>query len=178
MARSLFTSSLRYYYRHQRFCLWLFCCAILLLILWYFTSAGSWTAEYSGKLWRKQQHGEGIPGHHESVNIHYESYELGTFEESSLFGNAQCILLNVDPFNMAVAKLQKDLGQLQCHGKKQYSSLDGNVLSVAGKSLRRISYRAIQFSNDSQTPFILGERKEVAGTAIKLDAGKIIVILI
>ena len=53
-----------------------------------------------------------------------------------------CRLPNLDPFHDSVLKFVKNLGKLECKGKR-FSSFDNNVLRVEGEGIVSAQYRKI-----------------------------------
>lgn len=106
-----------------------------------------------------------IPEH----EFHFEEVKDNSL---SLFGGAQCLLLDLDPFSKVVTTYQKDLGELKCSAP-EVTKLEGGVLSVKGTGLQEVTYQAIKPSEDSKANagFVLGDRMAVVTALVQLTAG-------
>lgn len=98
-------------------------------------------------------------------------FEMKESSSQSLFGNAQCLLLDIDYRSESIMKYQKDLGELKCSGQS-VSFLGGGVLHVKGKGLQDVSYQAIQTAKTAEDKgFILGDRMSVVTAQVQLTPG-------
>lgn len=103
--------------------------------------------------------------HHE---FHFEMKESNS---QSLFGNAQCLLLDLDYKSAAVIKYQKNLGSLKCTGDR-ISHLGPGVLHVKGTGLQDVSYQAIQTAKTKEDEgYRLGDRMSVVTAQVQLTPG-------
>lgn len=103
---------------------------------------------------------------------HHEfHFEMEDSNSQSLFGNAHCLLLDLDYKSAAVMKYQKNLGGLKCTGDR-ISHLGAGVLHVKGTGLQDVSYQAIQTANTAEDEgFRLGDRMSVVTAQVQLTPG-------
>lgn len=100
-------------------------------------------------------------------------FELTHTSSPSLFGSAQCLLMDLDYRSEAILKYQKDLGELQCSGDR-ITSLGGGVLHVKGVGLQDVSFQAIQTAKTSEDEgFSLGDRMSVVTAQVQLTPGEL-----